>query len=200
MNPSVPSSESKNKKPGLVMAIFGGVVLLGLIAWALVFFVFGSISLETYNKDNYSILAPQGYEKDESSLSVTFRKPNADSGEQSQVAVTTAPIEEALEQMERSQIIEIYDDAFDEEVLANSSLSSNNEIVDFKRDNLEHQGFEARKMTFNLEENGTKVGSGSVLLVFGDKSVFVVMVAAHADDPGLARSAEKILNSLEIKE
>ncbi|OYX53791.1 hypothetical protein B7Y92_01730 [Candidatus Saccharibacteria bacterium 32-50-13] len=183
------------------MAAVGGLVAIGLIVWVLFAFVFNSIALESYKGDNYSVLVPKEYEKEESASSVAFKEPDADSDEQSQMMVTSIPIKDALTVMSRADMVKLYDDAFSEDNLTDSSgFSSSNAIANFTKDETEYQGFDARKITFDVEKDGKRSGSGHILVVFGDEAFYAVVVAAHTSDPALERAAGKILNSLEIDE
>ena len=194
-----PAPAKNNKMVMLIAAIIGGIVVIGLVVWALFAFVFNSIALESYKGEGYSVLVPKGYEKTESTSSVAFKEPNADSNEQSQVMVTSIPIKSALTVMSRSDIIKLYDDTFSEKTLSdNSGFSSSNTITNFKKDETTYQGLDARKITFDVEEDGKRSGTGHVLLVFGEDEFYAIIVAAHTSDGALEKAADKILNSLEI--
>lgn len=199
--PAPAPAKNNNKLITLIVAAVGGLVAIGLIVWVLFAFVFNSIALESYKGDNYSVLVPKEYEKEESASSVAFKEPDADSDEQSQMMVTSIPIKDALTVMSKADMIKLYDDAFSEDNLSESSgFSSSNTITNFTKDETEYQGFDARKISFDVEKDGKRSGSGHVLLVFADDAFYAVVVAAHTSDPALGKAAEKILNSLEIDE
>ncbi len=192
--------KSKNKLIALIGIIVGGLVLLGGGIWLAISLLGSSVALETYEGDGYSILAPKDYTKDEASTSVTFEEPDEDSDTQSKVSVASYSIESTLKYTTKDKLIEMYDKTLSEENLSESGLTSDsdNTIDNFKKETTTHQDFDARKISFDVKKDGKKVGEGHMLIVFGDDSIYMVSVAAHAGDPGLQKAASKILDSLKI--
>ena len=199
---SAPVPASNKKLIAIVAAIAGGIAVLGLIVWVLIAFVFNSIALEPYKGEGYTILVPKDYEEDEDLGSVSFVEPDSDDeDEQSQVVIGSTPTENILAYMKKDDAIEFYDDMLDEDNFTdNLGFSDDSTVTNFKKEDVTHQGFEARKVTFDVEEDGKYIGSGYILLVFGDDAFYIVTVAAHSSDAGLNKAANKILNSLEIDE
>lgn len=196
-----PAPTKDNKLVILIAAIAGGAVVLGLIVWVLIAFVFNSIALETYKGDGYSVLVPKDYEKDESATSVTFKEPDADDDDQSQVSILSVPIKDALTVMDKDDLVKLYDDMFSQDNLTEAAGFSDESIVkNFNKETMKYQGHDARKITFDVERDGKRTGTGYVLLVFGDEAFYGIAIAAHASDPGVNKAANKILNSLEIDE
>ena len=199
---SAPVPAGNKKLIAIVAAVAGGIAVLGLIVWVLIAFVFNSIALESYKGDGYTILVPKDYEEDEDLGSVSFVEPDADDeDEQSQVVIGSTPTENILAYMKKDDAIEVYDDMLDEDNFTdNLGFSDDSTVTNFKKEDVTHQGFEARKVTFDVEEDDKYIGSGYILLVFGDDAFYIVKVAAHLSDPGLNKAANKILDSLEIDE
>lgn len=195
-----PASSGPNKKRiGLIVAIVGGLLVIGLGIWLVLTLVTGSIALEKYEGKGYSVLVPKDYTKDEASGTVTFKEPDEDEKTQSQVMVSSYPIKSTLEYTTRDKLIEMYDSTLDEKNMTESGFSSDNKVENFKKEKIKYQGSDARLITFDVTEDGKKVGEGYMLIVFGEDTFYMVMVAAHSGDPALAKSAKKILDSLKIE-
>ena len=199
---ATPVPAGNKKLITIVAAVAGGIAVLGLIIWVLIAFVFNSIALESYKGEGYTILVPKDYKEDESLGSVSFVEPDSDDeDEQSQVVVGSTPTENILAYMKKDDAIELYDDMLDEDNFTDDlGFSDDSTVTNFKKEDVTHQGFDARKVTFDVEEDGKYIGSGYILLVFGDDAFYIVTVAAHSSDPGLNKAANKILDSLEIDE
>lgn len=192
--------KSNNRLIALIGIIVGGLVLIGGGIWLAISLLGSSVALETYEGDGYSILVPKDYTKDESSTSVTFEEPDEDSDTQSKVAVASYSIKSTLQYTTKDKLIETYDKSLSEESLSESGLtsSSDNTIDNFKKETTTYQDFDARKISFDVKEDGKKVGEGHMLIVFGDESIYMVSVAAHSSDSGLQKAASKILDSFKI--
>ncbi len=197
-------AKGKGKLFTLIGIIVAGLLVLGVGVWALMTFVFGSIALETYKGDGYSILVPKDYTKDESGSSVTFKEKTDDKTSQSEVSIAASSIDGASGTMSKDDYIKLYDqymteDAFKSSVNGLVSSSSKKEFRNFKKDDTKFKGNDAREISIDGYEDGKKVGSVKMLVVFTDKTIYTVMVGAHVNDSGLQRATDKILNSLQIE-
>lgn len=106
--------------------------------------------------------------------------------------------------MSKDDYIKLYDqymteDAFKSSVNGLVSSSSKKEFRNFKKDDTKFKGNDAREISIDGYEDGKKVGSVKMLVVFTDKTIYIVMVGAHVNDSGLQRATDKILNSLQIE-
>ena len=207
--PAAPYTPEPAKGKGKLFALIGiivaGLIVLGVGVWALMTFVFASISLETYKGDGYSILVPKDYKKEEvgSAITYTSEKKKGSNGEDDVYSAMYITSGDYPTGTAKDQYVELYDKYFDEDAFKQSlsTSKSDNEIKNFKSDKTTYQGFTARKYTADAYQNDTKVGTVRTLIVFGDKKLYSVALLAHAQvEAGFRASADKILNSLKIDE
>jgi hypothetical protein len=211
--PQPAPARSSGKIIALIASLVAGLAIIGVGVWALLTFALGGISLETYEGKDYSVLVPKDYEKKEIGDSVTFTEPlkegeesksDSESTDRSVVMVGKTSLETITQYMSREDIIKTYDESLTEDKLKeNSSITGkdgNDKAVNFKKTDDKYQGFEARKVTFDVESDGKSAGRASMLVVFTDKAIYSIMVAAHDSDASLQRAMDKIVNSLKINE
>lgn len=192
-----PMSPSRKKLIRIITAVIGGLVVLGIGAWLLLTFVLNTIALERYDSDTYSILVPAEYSKEGTGSAVAFNKPGTDIDTRSAVNIMRFPFDSTA--VNRDEMIKLYDQSLDENSVAGSFSSGNEEVSGYKNEKTTHQGSEARKISFDITKDGQNARSASMLVVFGDNALYMITIAAHSTDTGLAKAANKILDSLEIK-
>lgn len=203
-----PMPAKNNKLIALIAGIVGGAVVIGLIVWVLIAFVFSSISLETYKGDDFTVLVPKDYEKEESGDTISWKSEvhEAEDGEDVSSGLSVSAVD-VPEGVTVESIVESYDEMFTEEAFAKvmedevGSSSSSTEIKDFKINKDNYQGMTARTFTATVHTDGKKTADIYMRMVFTDDRMYVLMVAAHSQiEPGFRKAAEKIFNSLEIEE
>ncbi|GEM_PF-2569926 len=203
---AAPAAAFPKKLILMIAAIIGALLIVGGGIWALMTFVFGSIKLETYQGEGYSILVPSDFKKEESSAgAVTFESDRKEGKGGDVYSVMTVGTTDVPAGVSVDSAVKMYDEMFTEEAFTQSVESSgsgdSSEIRDFKVDKTDYDGHTARTYTAVAYQDDTKVGDFSMVIVFGEKKMYMVMVGAHAQtEPGFRKAAGKILNSLKIEE
>ena len=187
-------------------AVIGGLVAIGLIVWALFAFVFNSgVALEEHTGDNFTVLVPETFEKGEERQGMTvFTAPEAEDAEEgatrSTVQVGEMSLSAVTALMSKEDLIKSYDESFTEDKINDAVNSDSDEVRNFKKSDDDYQGFEARRISFDGYKDDKKVGNVHMLMVFGEKSLYMVQVMSGEDTPKLEKSANKIIDSLKIDE
>lgn len=202
---AVPPQKSNNKLIILIVSIVAGLLLIGGGVWAILTFMVGGIKLETYKGDGYSVLVPSEYTKKESGGTISYesekKKGKNDKDVYSTMSVSSTDMPTT---MSKDQIVEMYDKLFSEDSFTQSVSAASPDgagIKDFKSEKITHQGHTARKYTATAQQDGQKVGEFTMLVVFGDKKLYVLVLAAHSDiEPGFRKSVDKIINSFKVDE
>lgn len=202
-----PVPAKNNKLIALIAGIVGGIVVIGLVVWVLIAFVFNSISLETYKGDDFTVLVPKDYEKEEAGDTISWKSEahEAENGEDVYSGVTVSAVDMPAS-MSVKTIVESYDEMFTEEAFVKAAESevgsgSSVKIKDFKINKDDYQGITARTFTATVHTDDKKTGDLYMRVVFTDDRMYMIMVAAHSQiEPGFRKAAEKIFNSLEIEE
>jgi hypothetical protein len=206
VSPVAPAKRSSNKLILLIAAIVGGLAIIGVGIWAILTFVAGGVALETYEGKDYTVLVPKGYEKeDNGDTSVAFSEPNAEDDEngestQSGVRLSSMSFESLTAYMSRDDIIKSYDETFTADKIEDLAGGTDSSAKNFKKSDEKYQGFDARRISYDAEKDGRPTGSVHMLIVFTEKTMYTVTVAAHVSDASLDRASNKILNSLKINE
>ena len=201
----LPPQKSNNKLIILIASIVGGLLLIGGGVWAILTFMVGGIKLETYQGEGYSVLVPSEYTKKESGDTISYeserKKGKNDKDVYSTMSVSSTDMPAGTT---KDQVVEMYDKLFSEETFTQSVSSASPDgagVKDFKSEEITHQGHTARKYTATAEQDGQEVGKFTMIVVFGEKKLYMLVVAAHSDiEPGFRKSVDKIINSFKIDE
>lgn len=212
MQQSVPNSAFQGpaaavpiKKPfplGLVLKLTGGLLTLVVLAvggWFAYTTFFGGIPVKEYQGDDFSMLVPKDYDKEDKTFGdgIRFEKPGVDDDEKSVVSVSSLEFDDKY--LTRDKMIEAVDEGLNEDKIK-EQYDDTGSLSDLKiNKSAKLSGVEARRVTATANKKGKKVGSLDVAYIFGDKKIYVVAVIAHVSEPGLAQSSGKIINSFKIK-
>lgn len=202
-----PVPAKNNKLIAILAAVIGGIVVIGLVAWVLIAFVFNSIALETYKGDNFTVLVPKEYEKEEVGKTVSWKSEAREAeGDKDAYSGLTVSVTDIPESMSVDSILKTYDetlteDAFSKSMASEVGSSSDSTIKNFKVNKDDYNGMTARTYTATVLADDKKTGDLYVRMVFTDDKMYVIMVAAHSQiESGFRKAADKIFNSLEIEE
>lgn len=204
--PEQPSQKGKkNKLPGLIAIVVGVLLLVGGGVWAAVHFLGGGVPLEEYQGEGYSVSVPKEYEREDLGQAVNFNGPGDDVATQSRVTVSASPTGPILTAISREELIAQYDTTYSEDSITESLTGEDEqgrEITtrNFSKSDDDHNGIEARRVSFEMYAGDEHIGTVSTLVVFGEDTIYTVNILAHQDQPGLQKSSGKILSSLKIGE
>lgn len=189
-------NKSKNKMVAIIVAVIVGLGVLGTAGWLLFGIITGgSITLKEYSGDKFSLLVPETYEQDILSSTATFKEPDAEASDRSEVRVLRVSSSIIGD---RDAYIKAIDENFTEDKLS-ASLSGSRSIENYVMVKSTKDGNDIRTVTADAVEDGKKVGIVRYVVVIGEKSIYAVLVAAHTSDPALAANAEKITDSFKLK-
>lgn len=193
-----PSAQKSSKKIiAIVAAIIVGLGVLGTAAWLLIGVIAGSsITLKEYSGDKFSILVPENYEQDILSSSATFTEPDVKkTDEESKILVQRAG---SVTASTRDTYIKSIDSSLTEDKL-NAGVTSGASIANMKVVKSVSGDNDIRTITADVKKDGAQVGTIRYLFVIGEDNIYLVVVAAHISDPGLAAKAQEITDSFKLK-
>lgn len=202
-----PKQPVNKKLIKLIAILIGALAVIGVGIWALMTFVIGGIPLETHEGESYTVSVPRDYEEEALGAdAVSFAKPQAEGAEaaddryRSMVTISRLQFSTFEAFMSRDEVIKMYGSDSLNEAAIKESLEEGSELRNFSENTDQYQGFDARRVSFDVLKDGEKMGSMAMIAVFTEDSIYNILVSANADDPALARSASKIINSLKINE
>lgn len=191
----VPSQKKKIPKWAIVAV---GVAIIAVVAAALFGpkLLGGGIALTTYKGDGYSALVPKAYTKEAQSDGVMFNEDD-EIESRSLVYVNGEQFETELSESERDQLVTYLEGGFD--TLLEQNISTSGSITNKNVDKTQYKGMEARRITATYEKDGREVGKIHALFVIDTKGIYALMVVASETDQDLQKSANKIIDSLEVE-
>ncbi len=193
-----------DKKPRRFIKKFV-IILVSLLvlsggAWAAWEFLVPRLELKAYEGEGFTVNVPAEYQAMPSNGSVRF----AEEGEPGDETISSVSIQSTQYQtmnQNKESVIKLYDEIYEEDSFVNSSnADTQSEIRDYKVSSQPYHGLESRQVSFSVYEDGNKVRTSRVRVVFTDDSVYTVTVNNHKDDSELRWTASRIINSLEISE
>ncbi len=190
----------KSNKAKQIMIIVAITIVLTLVAVGSIFAIdyFSGIPLDKYSAKEYSVQVPKGYEKRDDGNTVEFTEQSKDDDTQSSVLVGFERIPGGTNGEAKETFLEFIEKDFAEG--AKLSFSNVEKTKGFTTDKTEVDGFEAiRGQGISLDYDGKENGKIAGVVVVGDKGIYQVFVFAHTSDTELAKSVDKIIDSLEIK-
>lgn len=158
----------------------------------------GSIPLEKYDERLFSVLVPKDYERDTGFMTVFEEKEGAEDTRSGLVVAA----EEYPQQLSAEQKTEVLDD-LEEGLKENPELNGlgrlNGEMKGIAIERKKFKGHDALYFSARTEKDGRSTGKIKAVILSTEKGYYMVLVWAHEGDPKVARSMDKIINSLEIK-
>jgi len=194
-----PLPSAKKGLPKWLLPVVIAVVVVALAATAYFVFFANKLSLTKYSGDSYSLLVPTDYEKDTSDPdAVTFTEKTGDEKTQSMVGVSYQSYGQTVSDDDLDKAYSELSGSIDQ--LVSGQLSGSNKLVSKETSTNDYQGHKALTFTAELaDEDNVTVGHVHARMVLDNDGLYVVIVAAHSGDKNLEKSANKILDSLDIK-
>jgi len=192
-----------NKLPVKLIAIIGGsvlgVALLACIGWFVYNTFLNVIPLKSYDGEGYSILVPKDYKKEASfGGEVTFDEPDAEAETRSSESISV--LDASLFGDDRDKTIAEIDKSLSEDKVKESlDKEDTDTFTNYKLTKIKVDGQDAREITATGMKNGKKVGTIHMMVVYGEKNFYYVIVAAHVGDTSFNNAAGKIMSSFKIK-
>lgn len=191
-----PASGGNKKKMMLVVGVVVGLaVVAAIIFGAMKFFGGKSIKLETFSNENFSLLVPVGYKKEEGAV-IAFQEP----GDKDTQSAVLAQYEKMPETIEESQLAEVRK-LFKEQIQqsAPSFVNSDEELKDLKVEDTTFKGQEGILITASIAKGGKVVGDLKMVAVINTEAIYIVGVGVHNSDKDLHKKVDTIINSFELK-
>lgn len=192
----------KSRKKVLIIAAVAAVVIIGGGAFAAIKLLDGGIPLEKFENDDFSILVPVGYEKEDLGTEVQFSEKKTDEDNDSDTRsgveitrdeipdnVTSEQKKEGLDKLEEQQR-----KSFESEFSSEDEKAKDLKIVRGK-----FQDNDAIIITSDFTKDGKFVGRIKSVTVIVGNNIYGIFVYAHASDNGLIKSIDKIFNSFKDK-
>lgn len=196
-NGDLPKKHDKKSKVKLFAIIGSALLVIGSIVFALWVFVFSGMPLKEYDGGAYTVLVPESFEGQESSISngqITFANPNIPEGDKrSYVEFQYTKYDGKSREELVAQVDEFYFNDGDL-YFKDSDTKSNTKIEKITKDNVV-----LRVITADYMEGDKIVGKANMTMKFTDKGMFTITVVALSDDSGFISSVDKIVDSLKEK-
>ncbi len=200
------AQKPKSKKKKLFLFGIPALILVTIVGVFLALQVFGSsnIKLTQYDSEQFSVLYPEGYEKEENKEGgVSFKEPiDADDenseDSQSQVIVYIFELPDNVSDEQRKEIQNQLG-KFSELIVSAANASPDTEV---KNNNTSETTFldqTAEKFVAEVYEKEQKSGDIHLVSTLKDDAFIVVGVLGHVSDPGLINSSQKIIDSFVLK-
>lgn len=189
---------AKRKKTRLfIMAGMAVVVVAGGAFLAFSLIKNGGLKLEQKSETAYSVLVPKGYDEKSEQGMVIYEEKEGDEDTHSGVIVfyQEYPGGKAPTSQQKETVLSAIED------LPKSVLSAQGKsTTGFKSERTTFKKNDAVKFSAHTEEGDKGGGDLKGIVILGDKSLYMVFVAAHQSDPGVMKKMDNILNSFEINE
>ncbi len=194
---SQPDTQNKlmDKKKIKLFIVFAtlAAIFIGIVITVWVMF-FNKTELTQYSNNDYSVMVPKSYTKDEVGSSVTFKKPNQDSTTQSQVTINVSDIPSSY----KNEYIKQIDTEMTKESFS-AALSSNQEITDFKVDKSKKDELDVRVASCIVKKNNQTTEIMTWAILVSSKKAYTITIEAHVSEPSLSNSASTIIGSFKAK-
>lgn len=167
-------------------------VILAIVLLVIIIRASSGIPLEKYTASEYTLKIPKGYDKNESSSIIRFEENGAIQEGQSWVAVDFSAFPSDLDEAYRALVLDYGRQEFESQ--SQALFPSADSLQDFKQDETHFKRFDAIKANSKLQNKG----EFTAIRIFADEGIYSIYVYADKSDPKLAKTANKIINSLEI--
>jgi hypothetical protein len=197
-NPSFAAPDApkrKDKKTILLFVILAIIFLTGL-GWFVYNKWFSSITLETYSNEDFSISVPADYNREDKEF-IEFKE-KGPSSSQSEVVAYYALLPSAIGADQVDEFKELFRDELSKE--AEKLADSDEKVEDLKITDTTYKGEDALQLTATVTRDGKKEGQVKLVAVINEKEVYLIGVAAHVSDPGVAKNIDTIINSFTLKD
>lgn len=200
MTDNLVGQQPKKKFPTKLFIIIGaalvGVIGIGVTLWLL---FFNGIPLMQYSNSEggYSILVPSEYTKEESGSDVDFQKKGTSENDKSSITIKVSDVSDGS----KDQFIELIDSRFNKEAFeSGGSIIGSERTSNVIFNKTIKNGMDVRTVSGDaIETDGAPKGTFRLLIMISDKKVYMIMIAAHKTEPGLASSASRITDSFTVK-
>lgn len=211
--PTTPSpyDQSVFQKRRFPMKLVGGAITaLVLIGISIASFIMTQqpVTLEKYEGDGYTILVPKEYKKETNSQGTmwTSREYEGKNGKKNAGSLLAVFVDRTMRD-DSKEVLEQYDAAEQDIItsitsgIADSLGGANITARDVATKKDDYRGLPARTITAKIYNGDSMTGTMHMRTVFTKRGMYMVTVAAHQQvEAGFRNSAEKILDSFEIKE
>jgi hypothetical protein len=181
----------------MIIVIVVAVLALVAAGWWAYNKWFKGIELETYNNENYTLLVPVGYNKEEDNDFQEFKEPG-DEDTQSEVMAYYAAFPEPITADQVSQFKDLLKSEL-EDAAKNNLANPNDKVEDLKITDVKYKGEDALQLTATVTRDGKKEGEVKLVAVINTNEIYMVGVGAHVSDPGVSKEMDNIINSFEKK-
>ncbi len=196
---AIQHSQSVKRKKIVKFSIIAAIaVVVAVAAYFIVSRVIsGGLKLEKKSNTGYSILIPEGYEEKNEQGMTFYEEKEGDEDTHSAILIFNEayPKGKAPTAEEKETVLKALEN-LPKTVFASLGKKSN----DFKVERTTYKGKDAVKFSGRVEDDDKQAGDVKGIVVVGDKSFYMIFVAAHDSDPAVAKNMDKIIDSFEITE
>jgi hypothetical protein len=197
-HPLAPAKQKKKMMAMLVLVI-AAVLVVAVVAFVAMKLLGGNIKLEQYSNNSLTLLVPADYAKTEENGGATFKEKEGSEATQSEVIAYYEALPSGLSESDLEQFRGTLRTVLEQAAESSVASATNRKIENMKIVDITFNGDKALKLTAEGVENGKKVGTYTMIAGLNSKAVYMVGVGAHTSDSGLAKNADKIINSFKLK-
>lgn len=188
---------AKSKKPVKIIAIVLAILVLLLAVIFGYTKVFGGIKLTTYEGEGFNLQVPKDYERVEDDSGTKFQEKDGEEETRSFVLALAQQYPTTPSEEQKQQLLDLFEKQLPE--LIRQAGESGEKVDNVSSQKIIHREKDAIRVTADLSKDGKKAKL-EMIIVVGDKAVYVAGVAAHLEDTDLAKAANKIVSSLTLTE